>query len=174
MTTDDRFSALKPQDIIATIDSIRSRFRQALGHLEGSTADDVEGLRTERGSVLDEVATTAAGFAATTAALDRTKDGGFPEVPPAVLGVDAFATVTATGTVDRNLRELDSQTGRLRDTLKSIPRIHWGYAARAAGRSGHATIEEIGRQAARTAVESLHRVEVAVGARPPSPPDDDD
>lgn len=170
---DDRFSGLTPQDIIATIDSLRSRFHEALEHLEGSTADDVQDTRTENGSVLDEVAGTAAALGATTAALDLIKDGGFPEVSPAVLGLEPFPTVIATGTVDYNLRELGNQTGRLRDVLKGIPWVHWGYAAHAYDRLGRATIEEVGQHAARSAIESLYRVEAAVGTRPSLPPGHD-
>lgn len=166
MAPDDRFSMLKAQDIIATIASVDQRYRSAFGSREGATAEDVSYLRTENGSILDEVATTVVALAAAREALVSAAEGGFPEVPATVLGLEPYPVVVADGTVEHHLRELGAEVDQLVATLKAIPRQHWGRAATADDRRGHATIEQIGQQAARHAVEALHRIEVATGARP--------
>ncbi|MDH3683598.1 MAG: hypothetical protein OEV40_27070 [Acidimicrobiia bacterium] len=167
MTLDDRFSALKPHDIIATIASVDQRYRSAFRSHQGATADDLSDLRTANGSILDEVATTVVALATARTALTSAADGGFPEVPAAVLGLEPFPVVATEGTVDHHLRELGAEVALLVATLKAIPRERWGRAAHADDRIGHATIEQIGQQAARYAIAALHRIEVATGDRPP-------
>lgn len=166
MGPDDRFSTLRPQGIITTIASLEERFRSAFEPFIGKTADDLAALRTADGSILDEVVTAASALRAATAAIGSAAGGSFPAVPPTVLGLEPFPTATATGTVGRHLTELGAEAARLVDTLKAIPRQHWGRSAYADDRPGHATIERLGQQAARSAVEALSRIEAVTGPPP--------
>jgi len=166
MTTDDRFSNLSPTETTTTVASLRRRFGEPFNQLREADVESANVVSTGGVPLLDEVATTAAYLGTVNAALQLAKQGNFPKVPAAVIGVEQPPSVVAgpTAGVDETLNRLGTEAGGLFETLSNIPHTDWGRTAHMADRPGHATIDEMAKQAIRYAVGAIRRINDAADA----------
>lgn len=153
--TSDRFAQLKPPAIISTVASLPRRFGETFVPAPTADPDEVANLVGDDGrSMLDLVATTTATLKMLHGAVAHTASDDQAQVPAGTLDPSQRTYSSATGDRVAELASLETITEGLVATLKSLSGKDWGRVASVDG-AGTASIEELGQEAARSAITEL-------------------
>lgn len=165
----DRYTALAPANVAATLRSLPRRFREALYSDTELDVDEAATLPLSGGvSLLDVLRDTNDALASLQRSLERTVLSDRPELPADVLSAPpAVSGTTATGderrsSVHTELERLAGTTDSFAGRIDAVPSGDWLRVGAVHG-DGEVTALQVAQQAARVGAENLRAVERMMG-----------